>query len=203
MRFYVTSSQLYSIVTLARDRSHFDVPLDGPWVTIMVVAGKSLLTTKGGERALSPASQKRAEKKWEAKRKAAEAEKAGEAGEGSVPKRNKMLVDVPDEDDYNSDDNNRGRSANKGWKSGPRKFCKLKLTALPSRRRNDPGAGGDALLNMLLFEADGVMSVEEGGEKKYKGGSGGAYEKWWKLDVGDVIGIIDPKVLKPHGVSFG
>jgi hypothetical protein len=60
------------------------------------------------------------------------------------------------------------------------------------------------LLTLLLFEAESESRSKKGDTiaRHYRGGSGGAYEKWWKLDVGSVIGVVAPKVLKPWGVSW-
>ncbi|KAF8889089.1 hypothetical protein BD779DRAFT_1623344 [Infundibulicybe gibba] len=61
---------------------------------------------------------------------------------------------------------------------------------------------GDAHLTLLLFESDGFdVITEEGGPRKgkkvYKGGSRGAYEAMSKLKEGDVIALLNLKILKP------
>lgn len=65
--------------------------------------------------------------------------------------------------------------------------------------------GGDAQLSLLLFESDGfdIVKSEDGSKprKLYKGGSKGAYEALFDLAEGDVIAILNPRVLKPFQVS--
>jgi len=95
------------------------------------------------------------------------------------------------------------------WKNkrGPRKYINLKLCALSPRT---PGSSsktiaGDAMLQLLLFESDAVISSDPTDEdeddgkvkKSYRGGSGGAYEKWCNLGIGSVIAILNPRVLRP------
>jgi hypothetical protein len=48
---------------------------------------------------------------------------------------------------------------------------------------------------MLLFEADAVH--RKGAEPSYRGGSGGAFEKWSTLTVGSVIAVVSPRILRP------
>lgn len=88
-----------------------------------------------------------------------------------------------------------------------RKFIAIRVCSLPSKTQlaKDPGTNGDAVLNLMLFEAETEETVRGGGDKTkkvYKGGSGGAFEKWQKLAVGAVVGIINPKIMKPYGVSL-
>jgi len=65
---------------------------------------------------------------------------------------------------------------------------------------------GDALLSLLLFEADTCSEVSVEGSKRteqiYKGGSGGAFEACMKLHEGAVIAILNPKIMKPFKVRF-
>jgi minichromosome maintenance protein 10 len=65
---------------------------------------------------------------------------------------------------------------------------------------------GDALLTLLLFESDG-FDIEQGMDgrkpkKNYKGGSKGAFESMSKLKEGDVIALLNPRILKPFQVNF-
>ena len=60
-------------------------------------------------------------------------------------------------------------------------------------------ASGTGAVTLMLFEADSADLVEDAeGKKKstYRGGSGGAYEKWWKESVGAVVAILNPRVMK-------
>ena len=185
-RYYLTPTLLYSVIRLSRDGATYDLPVDGDWVTIAVVA---------------------------------------ERGEVRISGTKSTSKDDDDEDDEGEDE--EGNQVPKGpkkhgWKGKkakpeyrkrpPRKYINLKLCSLPPRSRNSNGsstsASGDALLQLLLFEADSVateMVENEDGDKvpvkRYLGGSGGAYERWCNLTVGSVIAVMNPKILRPLKVS--
>ena len=97
--------------------------------------------------------------------------------------------------------------ARKRWikRRGPRKYINLKLCSLPPRNRSTEKSAieGDAMLQLLLFESDARIHDGRAGddEVRYKGGSGGAYEKWCNLTVGSVIAVLNPRVLRPLRVS--
>src|SRR5690606_16404352 len=63
---------------------------------------------------------------------------------------------------------------------------------------------GDAFLSLLLFEAESVETLDNpnGGrpQKIYRGGSKGAFEALEKLKEGDVIALLNPRILKPYQV---
>lgn len=181
-RYFLTPSVLYSIIRLARNRQHYDVPVDGDWVTIAVVCGVKNSTTKGKEsrNEEDDDDDDDDEDSKEKKKKPSESGPRGKVFYNGTQVSNKPME-------------NHGRA---------KSFASIKLCALPPRQDGKlVGAGGDALLNMLLFSADGETKDHQTSAIKYRGGSGGAYEKHWKLTVGTVIGIISPKVLKPYGVS--
>lgn len=185
-RYYLTPTLLYSVIRLSRDGATYDLPVDGDWVTIAVVA---------------------------------------ERGEVRISGTKSTSKD--DDDDDDGDEDEEGNQVPKdpkknGWKGKkakpeyrkrpPRKYINLKLCSLPPRSRNSNGSStstsGDALLQLLLFEADSVATemVENGDEekvpvKRYLGGSGGAYERWCNLTVGSVIAVMNPKILRPLKVS--
>lgn len=91
-----------------------------------------------------------------------------------------------------------GKKKGKGKERVPKKYVNLKLVALPPRN-NSNMVSGDAYLQLLLFESDSI--VHDGEKNTYRGGSGGAYEKWCNLSVGSVIAILNPRVLRPLKVS--
>ncbi|KAJ7452095.1 hypothetical protein B0H11DRAFT_1876737 [Mycena galericulata] len=88
-----------------------------------------------------------------------------------------------------------------------KKYINLKLVDFggPARSASSATGGkavirGDALLFLLLFESDGFDSVpqDEGRPKKvYRGGSRGAFEEMCDLKEGDVVALLNPRVLKP------
>jgi minichromosome maintenance protein 10 len=181
-RYFLSPSKLYSVVRLSKDRQQYEVPLDSDWVTIAIVCGKSeIKNINGGNAVTHPSAFVKAE-----------SDNGGDDDDAS-PVRKKGKGRVKMEDDAID-----GRRKT-------RKFVNLKLCALPNKAsRKGNGVSGDALLTLLLFEAETESRATKGDKvtRHYRGGSGGAYEKWWKLDVGSVIGIVAPKVLKPWGVSL-
>lgn len=92
-------------------------------------------------------------------------------------------------------------------KPGGKKYVNMKLIdfgARSSRSSSEATIRGDAFLSLLLFESDGYDTIKKGdgsrGEKIYKGGSRGAFESMSKIKEGDVVALLNPKVLKPFQV---
>lgn len=55
----------------------------------------------------------------------------------------------------------------------------------------------------MLFEADSENTITDGDGNEfptYKGGSGGAYEKFWKESTGAIVAIMNPGILKSRPV---
>ncbi|KAG8700437.1 hypothetical protein FRC09_005956 [Ceratobasidium sp. 395] len=180
-RVYLSPSRLYSVVRLSPDRAAYDVPVEGDWVTIAVVAerGQVQISKRGGKR-----------KDDQDKRKG----KQGEGDDASKP--------VNDEED---DDRPTPKD---------KKYMRLLLVDFGHRATEGKPAPkeqykGDALLNILLFEADSAKTMDgENGRGKgkgvvYKGGSGGAFEKCSKLREGAVLAILNPRILKPFQRTAG
>ena len=112
----------------------------------------------------------------------------------------------------------KGRGQQKGdsedKKMRGKKYMSLKLVDFGTRTRSSSVTSkaqikGDALLTLLLFEADSSFYVEDQSRpntsksdraKIYKGGSGGAFEACMKLHEGAVIAILNPRILKPYQV---
>lgn len=91
-----------------------------------------------------------------------------------------------------------------------KKYTNIKLIDFGARTKSSATGGkavvrGDAFLSLLLFEADSVELVDKGDgrkpEKVYKGGSRGAFEVLEKLKEGDVIALLNPRILKPYQVN--
>ena len=106
----------------------------------------------------------------------------------------------------------KGKPHAEGPPKPGKKYVNIKLVDFGSRSRlgaSDTGGQavirGDAFLNLLLFEADGFdcISTSDGAklQKVYKGGSRGAFEAMSKMKEGDVVALLNPKVLKPYQVS--
>jgi minichromosome maintenance protein 10 len=87
------------------------------------------------------------------------------------------------------------------------KYIKLRLVDFGTPAADKSGATrGDAMLNMLFFEASSVSEIKEDdsrsrGKKVYKGGSGGAFEASAKYREGAVIAVLNPVVLRPFKVG--
>ena len=188
-RFYLSPSRLYSAVRLLPNKQGYDVPVAGDWVTIAVVA---------------------------------------ERGEVKVS-RAPVGIGREDETDMGDDGSNElvgdgdGRLAfddkkpAKPKRRGPvlrkpsgKKYVNMKLVDFGARSCSSATGGkatirGDAFLSLLLFESDGYDKVTRDGakvEKVYKGGSRGAFEAMSKLKEGDVVALLNPKILKPFQVRM-
>lgn len=182
-RYYLSPSQLYSVARLSRDRQHYDIPLDSDWVTIAIVCGKSEIGNINGGATNTQASNS-------ARNESDDGDEDDDNGPSPARKKSKTRI--------------KAEQVLIDAKKKTRKFVKLRLCSLPKKAsRQGNGVAGDALLTLLLFEAETESRSKNGDSTKihYRGGSGGAYEKWWKLDVGSVIGIVAPKVLKPWSVG--
>ncbi|CAA7262199.1 unnamed protein product [Cyclocybe aegerita] len=165
-RYYLSPSRLYSSVQLLPDKKGYDVPVEGDWVTVAVIAERGPIKFTRAPVTLDPDESSR--KQWKGKAKApAEPEKP----------------------------------------SGGKKFVNLKLIDFGARSASSSSTGGksvirgDAFLTLLLFESDGfdLLPREDGRkpEKLYKGGSRGAFEHLMDVREGDVVALLNPKILKP------
>lgn len=112
----------------------------------------------------------------------------------------------------------KGKDKEKDESSKPtgKKYVNLKLIDFGARARSSSSATGgkavirgDAFLSLLLFESDGFDVIPGDGDEKpkkvYRGGSRGAFEALSKVKEGDVIALLNPRILKPYQVcySFG
>ena len=180
-RYHLSPSLLYSVIRLSRDGATYDVPVEGDWITVAVVAERGEVRVSGSKETIG--SDEEDENIQLAPSKAGD--KRQGISDGLKTRK--------------SDGRKRGTQSRRE----PRKYINLKLCALPPRSGTTTQSG-DALLQLLLFESDSVVCEDkEDGESKrsYRGGSGGAYEKWCNLGVGSVIAIVNPRVLRPLRVS--
>jgi minichromosome maintenance protein 10 len=151
-RYYISPSTLYSIATLSPCKEAYEVPVEGDWVTIAVIAQRENVRLSNS----SP---------WD------------------------------DQD---------------GLQGAPQKvskYLKLRLVDFGTPTADKTGATrGDALLNMLLFEASSASDIKDDdsksrGKRLYKGGSGGAFVESAKYHEGAVIAVLNPTLLRPFKVS--
>lgn len=132
-------------------------------------------------------------------------------------KQTRAPVDIaPGDDGRASDDEiasrkKVGKSGSEGQtKPHGKKYVSMRLIDFGARSRASTSGArsavrGDAFLTLLLFESDGFdkLTTETGKVKKiYQGGSKGAFEAMSKLKEGDVIALLNPKVLKPLQVCI-
>lgn len=101
---------------------------------------------------------------------------------------------------------------NEPAKPSGKKYVNLKLIDFGARSGSSSATGGvstirgDAFLTLLLFEADAFDLVPRDNgrkpEKVYRGGSRGAFEHLTNVKEGDVVALLNPKILKPFQVSL-
>ncbi|WVQ97510.1 hypothetical protein IAU59_004624 [Kwoniella sp. CBS 9459] len=208
-RYYLTPSQLYSVIRLSKDGATYDIPVEGDWITIAVVAQRGEVKVSGTKNATARSDSededeedKQHDSKSLAQALKVETPKDG-LGQGQSGQKNKWK---------GKDPKNKGQERRRA----PRKYINFTLCSLPPRTRSlgKTETSGDALLQLLLFEADAIVSQETGedGEimRSYRGGSGGAYEKWCNLSEGSVVAILNPRVWRnirggsngPHPLQF-
>ncbi|THH01685.1 hypothetical protein EW145_g6867, partial [Phellinidium pouzarii] len=183
-RYFLPPSLLYSVVRLQPNKQAYEVPVEGDWVTIAVVAerGDVRFTSGPGNAA------------------------HGKRADEDEPKESKEKKTNGKEFNKRGNDDDDEENPRKGGK----KYVHLKLIDLGIRSRSTSSAApraslrGDAQLSLLLFESDYFDKLihDEGGKKKeqkiWRGGSGGAFEECFtKLREGAVIALLNPKVLKP------
>jgi minichromosome maintenance protein 10 len=183
-RYYLSPSKLYSCIRLLPNQSGYDVPVEGDWITIAVVAERGPVRTTRAPVDIAPGDDGRATD-----------------DEGASGNTNNRKV--------GNDSRTQNPQKQKPSKSYGKKFVNMKLIdfGVQSRPSSSGAASirGDAFLTLLLFEADSSDRVtsDDGKVKKlYSGGSKGAFEAMSKLKEGDVIALLNPKVLKPFQVSL-
>ncbi|KAG1750332.1 uncharacterized protein EDB91DRAFT_1106677 [Suillus paluster] len=177
-RYYLSPSKFYSCIRLLPNKSGYDVPVEGDWITIAVVAERGPVRTTRAPVDVAPGDDGRVsdnEGGFNGNER-----KAGNGPRTQDPQKQKPL------------------------KSHGKKYVNMKLIDFGARSRSSSAGAasirGDAFLTLLLFEADSFDRVtnDDGKVKKvYTGGSKGAFEAMSKLKEGDVVALLNPRVLKP------
>jgi minichromosome maintenance protein 10 len=176
-RYYLSPSRLYSIIQLLPDKQGYDVPVPGDWITIAVVAERGPLKFSRAPVTIGPDDgiEKREDGKsrWKRKEKKEQEETSKPAGKKYV---NLKLIDFG------------ARSGSSSSAAGGKAIIR-----------------GDAFLSLLLFESDGFDVTTNDDDTKpkkvYRGGSRGAFEALSKVKEGDVVALLNPRILKPYQVS--
>ncbi|KAF8970690.1 hypothetical protein BDZ97DRAFT_1790519 [Flammula alnicola] len=99
----------------------------------------------------------------------------------------------------------KGKAIAEPEKPSGKKFVNLKLVDFGARSGASSSSKsiirGDAFLTLLLFESDSFELIprDDDGkrDKVYRGGSRGAFEHLTDVKEGDVIALLNPKILKP------
>ncbi|GAA5888296.1 hypothetical protein JCM6882_008571 [Rhodosporidiobolus microsporus] len=184
-RYHLTPSQIYSLARIdSRQRIDVDPEtIDSDWIVIGVLA------QKGEVRFLNsnPYGGKMPPPEGEGKEGDADAgDDNDEAGAAKGKGKGKEKKKAGGRDDLFAPPTARKRS---------QKYLRFDLVDFSSSRASQSGHGR---LGVMLVEADTVDKAvdDEGNEVNvYKGGSGGAYEKFWKETPGAVVAIMNPQFL--------
>jgi minichromosome maintenance protein 10 len=228
-RYFITPSQLYSVVRPAGRNGELQVPVVGDWITIGVLAEKSeirLTNTIGNRARKPPRNEDGGDKDEDADDDEQQVEKGGMFGGKARENMARMAkvkeklakADEQKEKALLGDDDDDDKSQ-KPLK--PRRYITFKLVDLGTKG----AGGGSGVLDLRLFEANssliktgpeglgvevrstGVKVARDDSEaaekrREYKGGSGGAYERFWREREGAVIAILNPKIMKPREVRY-
>ena len=168
------------MIRLLPDKQGYEVPVDGEWVTIAVVAERGAIN-----HTRAPIGLERED-------------------DGIVGRNGKSL---PGKSATGKATNN-GFTPPKllGKKYVNLKLIDFGCRSDPGANSGKPTIRGDAFLSLLLFESDSfdTLDTNDGAlpKKVYKGGSKGAFEHMSKLREGSVIALLTPKILKPFQVGW-
>lgn len=195
-RYMVRINQLYSIVRkLDNGRSkggtEWDIPLVGDWVLFAVIGEKGdFKLTNPSNQSFDPKSSLKSDQPKNP------SESAGNHDD---------LTESLRQDDEAQQSIHATEFSQQARPRKRKHFVNLKLIDMSSKTISRSGSG---FLNMLLFEAEEeILTKTVNGDgvpvskKTYRGGSGGAYEKFWKEQPGTLMAILNPKVLKSR--SYG
>lgn len=118
--------------------------------------------------------------------------------------------DAPAAPGFEGDPEEAARWKGKSYGTDGKKYFSFKLIDMGVGVTETGSARGDAIINLMLFEADEDgrtgehvrPEVKPAMERRYIGGSGGAFEKLWKEREGTVVAILNPQLMKPLSVSM-
>ncbi|KAI0703739.1 hypothetical protein BC835DRAFT_1317357 [Cytidiella melzeri] len=182
-RYYLSPSLLYSVIRLLPSKQGYDVPVEGDWVTIAVIAERGPMRYSKAPVGIGK-----------------------EDAEGLPEDDVKSLsLDAPPKPEPPKYPRWKGKAKEEPPKPSGKRYVNLKLIDFGCRSKSSATAEkavirGDAFLSLLLFESDSVEEITQADgrkEKLYKGGSRGAFERMAKLKEGAVIALLNPKILRP------
>jgi len=167
------------VIRLLPDKQGYEVPVDGEWVTIAVVAERG------------PINHTRAPVGLEREEEDVMGQNGKPLPGRSNTRKGKASGDAPPKP--------------LGKKYVNLKLIDFGCRSDSGANGGKPVIRGDAFLSLLLFESDSfdTLDTNSGGlpKKIYKGGSKGAFEHMSKLREGAVIALLTPKILKPFQVG--
>ncbi|GAA5827846.1 hypothetical protein JCM11251_007698 [Rhodosporidiobolus azoricus] len=184
-RYHLTPSQIYSLARVdSRQRIDIDPEIvDSDWVVIGVLAQKGELkhlysNPYGG--------------------KMPKDEGGGGAKDGDEKDGKDIDVEAQGKKGKKSSKGGAGRDDLYSYPSAKKRqqrFIRFDLVDFSSSRASQSGHGR---LSVFLVQAETEdKAIDEDGNEVsvYKGGSGGAYEKFWKESPGAVVAIMNPQFL--------
>lgn len=193
-RYLVQPASLYQIARGSkRSAIDMDVPVVGDWVMIAVLAEKGEIRFVNAQKPVKKGAKKDADK-----------------DEVDEKDRKKKKRRKPEDDDSSGGESALDGSDDEADKSRqerdakPRRYISFKMVDLSSAKTS---SAGQSSVSLYLYESDSragdVKRGEDGVERgAYRGGSGGAYERWWKESEGAVLAILNPRVTKPFNVRL-
>ena len=181
-RYHLSPALLYSFTRTSSSgpSGSLEVDLVGDFIVIAVLAWKDEARFKNPNALKAEVKVEKARKRWEGVKGAEE--------------------EAPEEEEEEEEEESVWKKQTKKQKTS--RYIRFTLVDLSTEAA---AASGTGTLHLLLFEAESQDTVvEESGYKvpRYKGGSGGAYEKFWKEPVGSILAILNPRVLKSQPVSL-
>ena len=188
-RYHLSPAKLYSIVRPGQGAGDLEVPLVGDFIVIGVLAQKDETRFIRADALNTEVKEIAKAKKWGNVLGIDGKPRSGGRGE----EEGEEEIDTKKEPDE--------MFARQTKKQKQRRYIKFTVVDLST---TSAAASGTGAVTLMLFESDTADMVEDSeGKKKatYRGGSGGAYEKWWKESVGAVVAILNPRVMKQKIVS--
>ncbi|KAF7297262.1 zf-primase domain-containing protein [Mycena indigotica] len=171
-RYYLSPSRLYSSIRLLPNQQGYDVPVDGDWITIAVVAERGPYKYS---KAPVEVSRDEDDTDIKHKRKGKEKDKSDERKSSGKRYVNLKLVDFGR--------GSRSKSSATGGKTVIGGDAQLSLLLFESD-------GFD-----VIEEPDGSS------RKIHRGGSRGAFEEIADIREGTVLALLNPRILKPFQKS--
>lgn len=197
-RHIVRINELYNIIRKIDDfkskgGTEWDIPLVGDWVLFAVIGEKGDLKLTNPQNSQPPPPDSKSNDS-KAKGKVSKVPEGEDDELSECLRRDEDVQQATNDAEFSS-----------GRRRQRRHYINFKLIDMSSKSISQSGSG---TVNMILFEAEDVSSIDtqdiDGNpttQKVYRGGSGGAYEKFWKEQPGTLIAILNPKVMKsrPYG----